>query len=66
MKVKIGYKLWGSIVLDLNDLNDESAHDKLLELSVKTLIQNIEGMPHDIEGDAIEVISIEPLEEGEE
>jgi hypothetical protein len=61
MKVKVGFKLWGTIDIDLDQPTRQAAEERLLGIPAATLINAIEGMPADIEGDAIEVVSLEPV-----
>jgi hypothetical protein len=67
MMIKVGYTLMGTIELEIPDEHDEGeikawAERNILECSATDLIDGIEGMPNDIEGDAIEVISVEKSE----
>lgn len=71
-RVRIGYKLHGTVDLTL-ECGSESgeqlrgiALDALLTVPEFVLVRGIEGMPHGIEGDAIEVICVENPETGEE
>jgi hypothetical protein len=63
IKVRVAYKLWGSIDIEVDSLTvgDDVVLNKLLQMKASELVAYIEGMPTDIEEDAIEIIEVERL-----
>ena len=58
-QARVGYRLYGTVYLNVKDMSLDEVEKALLELPTSELFQNLEGMPFDIAGDAIEVVCIE-------
>lgn len=67
MKVKVAYKLYGTTTVTVKDTKNRTrllvrVEEQLMKKSVQELFSGIEGMPLDVEGDAIAVEGIETME----